>query len=381
MTDVAAPATTAGDATHQPAAAQLGAPAAAVPASPPIPWRAVVRWALVGTTILVLLVLVDLSRYGGNNPVSLIQPGTTGPSAELMARDFPDVELPSGTGLDGQQYYAIARHPMDLDAAARQLDNPRYRLQRPLLPWTAALLTAGSSGVTLIWAMFAITLATVVIGALATGALTTMWRGPAWLAAVFPLLPGAWWSLRVSVSDAMALGLALAAIALAARQRHVPAVALGALAVLAKEPAILIFVGWALHRRTRRDALLVVIPALAIIGWMGWLASQLPPDANRAQDLGPPFVGLAHAVTDVWSKGHQLVGMACTVGGLAAGALALALRRLRHPLGWAIAVQLGFLLLMGVNPTSVNFGATRMAMPIMALAAIALATPRATVEG
>jgi hypothetical protein len=140
---------------------------------------------------------------------------------------------------------------------------------------------------------------------------------------------------------------------------------------------VLVLAGWALHRRTRRDALLVVAPVVAVVGWMVWLAIQLPPDADRAQDLGLPFVGLVSAFTDVWSEGDQLVGMAATLGGLAVGAWTLVRRGLGHPLGWAIALQLAFMSVMGVNPTSVNFGATRMAMPIMALAAIALATPDA----
>lgn len=342
------------------------------------PWRDIVQWALVGTLLLLVLVMVDVSRHGGGNPVSLIQPGTDGPSAALIAQDFPDIEAPAGVGLDGQQYYAIARHPADPEAAAEHLDWPRYRLQRPLLPWTARLLhPGGGGGVGLVWALFAAGLIGVVIGALATGALSTWWGGPPWLAALFPLLPGAWWSLRVTVSDAMALALAMAALALAARHRHAPAVAVAVLAVLAKEPTVLVFAGWALHRRTRRDALLLVVPGLVAAAWMAFLAGQLPPDPDRAQDLGLPFVGLVQAFTDVWSEGRELVGMAATLGGLALGGTALALRRLRHPLGWALAVQLAFMLVMGVNPTSVNFGATRTAMPAMLLALVALATPRA----
>jgi hypothetical protein len=119
------------------------------------------------------------------------------------------------------------------------------------------------------------------------------------------------------------------------------------------------------------------VPAVAIVAWMGWLALALPPDPDRAQDLGLPLVGLSEAVTDIWSDGRQLVGMACTLAGLALGGSALWRRGLRHPLGWAIAIQLGFLAIMGVNPISVNFGATRMAMPVMMVAVIALATPRA----
>ncbi|WP_421120344.1 hypothetical protein ACE2AJ_03225 [Aquihabitans daechungensis] len=342
-----------------------------------LPWRDIVRWSLLGLVGLLLLVMVDVSRHGGGNPVSLIQPGTEGPSTVAVAHDFPEIEQPVADGLDGQQYYAIARDPLHLEETADQLDNPRYRLQRPLLPWTAWLLQPTGGGLGLVYALFFVGMAAIFCGALASGALATMWRGPPWVAAVFPLLPGAYWSLRVTVSDAMALGLALAAIALAARSRHGAAVAVGVLAVLAKEPAILVLLGWALHRRTKRDALLVVVPGMVIVAWMAWLGLQLPPDTARPSDLGLPFAGLAGAWSDVWSQGQELVGMACTLGGLAIGAAALALRRFRHPLGWAIALQLAFLLVMGTNPTAVNFGATRMALPLMMLSVIALATPRA----
>lgn len=361
-------------------ASAAGAPdadAAAPGGRAALPWRDIVRWSLLGMVGLFLLVMVDVSRYGGGNPVSLIQPGLDGPSSEVVAVDFPEIEQPDGDGLDGQQYYAIARDPLHLDQTADQLDNPRYRLQRPLLPWTAWLLQPTGGGLGLVYALFLVGLVAVFAGALASGALSTMWRGPPWIAAVFPLLPGAYWSLRVTVSDAMALGLALAAIALAARSRHGAAIAVGVLAVLAKEPAILLLLGWALHRRTKRDALLLVVPAAVIVVWMGWLGIVLPPDTARPSDLGLPFAGLASAWSDVWSQGRELVGMACTVGGLILGAAALGLRRFRHPLGWAIAVQLGFLLIMGTNPTAANFGATRMAMPVMMLSVIALATPRA----
>jgi hypothetical protein len=347
------------------------------PATCAIPWEDIVRWAVLGLLLLAAWVAVDVARFGASNPVSLIQPGVMGPSTEAVAADFPEIEQPASTGLDGQQYYAIARDPLHLDETAEQLDNPRYRFQRPLLPWAAWAVQPMGGGVGLVWALAGFGALAILAGAIASGVLSTIWRGPPWVAAVLPLLPGAWWSLRVTVSDAMALSLALVAIALAARHRHAPAVAVAVLAVLAKEPAVLVLAGWALHRRTRRDALLVAVPVVAIVAWMGWLAFQLPPDPARAQDLGLPFAGLVEAVTDIWSDGRQLVGMACTLAGLALGAVALGLRRLRHPLGWAIVLQLAFLAVMGVNPISVNFGATRMAMPVMMLAVIALATPRA----
>ena len=154
----------------------------------------------------------------------------------------------------------------------------------------------------------------VLIGALATGALSMTLGGPAWVALAFPLLPGVYWSLRVTVADALALGFVLAALALAARSRHGWAIAVGCLAVLAKEPVILILLGWSIARQTRRDWLMTVIPGLVIALWMVWLRIQLPADPPRAtQDIGLPFVGLYDAWTQIWSQGQEWVGMACTI--------------------------------------------------------------------
>jgi len=352
---------------------------AATPVS--LPWRAIVRAALLGTLLLVLLVAMDVSRHGGNNPVSLIQPGTSGPSTHVIAHDFPSVVQPDGLGLDGQLYYSIARDPLHLDHAAQDLDAPRYRLQRPLLPWLAWALHPSGGGTGLIYALLLVGLVGVFVGALATGALSTALGGPAWLAVIFALLPGAYWSVRVSVSDALALALVLAALAFAARERHLPAIGFGILAVLAKEPAILVLAGWALHRRTKRDLALLLVPAAVAVGWMGWLHLQLPTDPDRPTDLGLPFVGLVQAWREQWSHGQELVGMACTTVGLALGVAALAARRLRHPLGWAIAGQVAFMLCMGMNPTAMNFGATRMAMTVTVLAVIALFTPHPALAG
>src|SRR5699024_4294860 len=136
--------------------------------------------------------------------------------------------------------YAIARDPLHVDETADHLDGPRYRLQRPLLPWLAWALHPTGGGLPLVYALVTVGLLGVALGAVATGALSQLLRGPAWLGVLFPLLPRTYWSLRVTVSDALALALALAALACSARDRSVAAVALGVLAVLAKEPVVLV---------------------------------------------------------------------------------------------------------------------------------------------
>ncbi|MGN6693606.1 MAG: hypothetical protein ACTHN0_05465 [Aquihabitans sp.] len=359
--------------------AETGAPRrgtdAPAPGRAPIAWGEVARWAAMGLLLLVALTAVDVHQRGADNPLALIQPGQEGPSPELFARDFPDDELPNDVGLDGQQYYAIARNPLHLDETASNLDFPRYRYQRPLLPFTAWLLHPSGGGTPLVLALVAVSFAGIAILALASGGLSMALRGPPWVAGLVPLLPGAYWSLRVTVSDGLALGLALAAIVLSARDRRVWAVVVGCLAVLAKEPVILILLGWSISRRTRRDALLTAVPAAVIVAWMACLRLLLPADVDRPQDIGLPLAGLVRAWRDVWAPGRERLAMACIVTGLGLAVAALVLRGLRHPLGWPIAVQLAFLVVMGHNPLGTNFGGTRMALPIAVLSILALATP------
>ena len=358
------------------AAAPDADPGAAAPTGrAAIAWGEVARWAAIGLLVLVALVAVDVHLRGADDPVSLIQPGTKGPSTALFEQDFPDLDQPNDKGLDGQQYYAIARDPLHLDQTAQHLDHPRYRFQRPLLPVTAWALHPTGGGLPLVGALVFVSFLGIAVLAMAAGGLSMALRGPPWVAAIVPLLPGSFWSLRVTVSDAMAVGLALAAILLSARDRRAWAVVVGVLAVLAKEPAILILLGWSISRRTRRDALLTVIPGVVVVGWMAWLNTQLPPDLPRSKDIGPPFEGFVKAWTEIWSRGDDRLAMICIVTGLGLAVAALALRGLRHPLGWPIVIQLGFLVVMGMNPLGTDFGGTRMALPIAVLSILALATP------
>ncbi len=313
----------------------VAAMGAAVPtphAERTVPWSELVRWAVIGLLVLLALVLIDVHRFGGNNPISMVQPGTAGSATQLFTEDFPALEQPDSKGLDGQQYYAMARDPFHLSQTGSHLDHPRYRLQRPLLSWAAWALHPSGGGIGLVYALIAVTTLGILAGAIATGYLSWCLRGPVWLASLFPILPGAWWSLRVTVSDAMALGLALGAIALASRSRYRWAVAVGVLAVLAKEPVILVLGGWWLAHRDRRNFAVLTVPALVAAAWMGYLHLALPPDLPRSQNIALPFTGLIGSWNQVWSGGREYVGMACTLGGFAIGGLALAVRRLRHPL-------------------------------------------------
>lgn len=321
---------------------------------------------------ITLWVLFDVDR-SGRNVLNLIQPGADGPSAAVIHSDFPEVTLPPGLGLDGQQFYAIARNPWHPTEVAPYLDRPRYRLQRPLLSWLAWTIQPTGGGYGLARAFVLVGVLAIFGGCVATGALAVQLRGPPWLAAAFAVTPGAWFSLRASVADALALALAIGALAFAQRGRSRAALACGIAAVLAKEVIIVVLIGWALWRRTRNAVLLAVVPAIVAAAW--WVALRVMiPGSEQIGELVGPFIGWRDAWVDRWSHGQQLVGMAAAIGSVLVGIAALARRRLAHPLSWAIIGSLLLAVLDNGDVIGNNYGSTRALMPILVLGVIAFAS-------
>jgi hypothetical protein len=345
------------------------------------PWSRLLHLAALGALTMTLIVLWDVGRTG-THPANLIQPGAQGPAAELVLQDFPDIELADGLGLDGQQYYAMARAGLDLDAAAPSLDRPIYRWQRPLFPWLARVVhPGGSGGAGLVAALFVVGIAALFLGGIAAGAFSTALGGGPWPAAVLPLLPGAWMSLRVTMADALGLALVLVALALSLRRRPALAVAAGCLAVLSRETAIVVLVGWAIAHRSRATALLAAVPLVVAAGWAVWLRVALPSDRpEKVDELGLPFVGLVGAIRTHWLAGTNRLGMLSTALALALAIEALRRADRRHPLVPALWCNLAFTSLMNSNVIGLDFGATRSMFPLTACALVTLATRHARVE-
>ncbi len=343
---------------------------------PTLPWRSLAILSLLGTVAVVALAMRDLTEYGGRNPVSLIQPGTAGPSRAVVEHDFPGVVLPHGFGHDGQQFYAIARAPMHLSSVAPQLDRPRYRLQRPLLPWLAWALHPGGGGPGLIWAMFAINVGALFVAGLAGGALAVSWRGPRWIAALVPLLPVGYVSLRISVADALALALVLCALLLDVRGRTTLALLAASAAVLSKESILIVMLGWALTRRSRSATTIAAAGGAVVAGW--WLVLHVMVDAGTSSviEFGAPFGGLVDSAQRWWT-GDQLWAAAAVVGAVAAGVIALLLRR-RHPLTGVIGLSMLFLVPLNFSVLGLDLNGTRVIGPLAAAALLALATPAAS---
>lgn len=340
----------------------------------PIAWREVTRWALVGAALVALAALLQV-QYDGGNPVSLVQPGARGPSVAVFEADFPELDLPDSVGLDGQQFYAIARDPVHLDETSEHLDRPRYRLQRPLLSWLAWAVNPWGPGLPLVAALFVVGVLAAFLLGIAAGGLSMHLGGPAWVAAAVTILPGTYWSLRVTVADALAVGLALSALLLHWRLRQRWALIAGAAALLARETSVLVLGAEWLRQRDRRSFALVAVPVAVVAAWWLWLRLALPGSESNATELERPFAGIVGAVR-LWLEPDELQGMFATVLGLSLAAFALWRRGVRHPLGVAIAVQLAAAVFYDQNVLGNDFGGTRSMLAVTALSIICLATPQ-----
>jgi hypothetical protein len=342
----------------------------------PVPWRVIVRLAALGTIVMIVIVVWQAGGVGAN-PLTYVQPGIEGPSAALFRQDFPESELPAGLGLDGQQFYAMARSPLHLDDAAAHLDRPEYRWRRPLYAWTAAALHPTGGGLGLVYALILVNVAALVGGGVAAGALSMSLGGRPWPALVFPLLPGCYMSLRVSVADAMAVALALGALALLAHRRVAPAMVLGVAAALTKETMVLLLIGWAISNRARQSWLPAATATVTVAAWTVWLRLTLPASVGGGvTELVAPFTGFPRAAGH-WIDGSDRLGMVASISALALSAVAIVRGGRRHPLTAVLLANLALVTVLRWNVVALDFGGTRSTLPLAVTAAVVLATPRA----
>jgi hypothetical protein len=330
-------------------------------------------WGGAATLVAFALLLLDV-RASGDGILAPIRAGSRGPAASVVAHDFPTVAAPDETGFDGQQFYAIARDPFHPDTVAHGLDSPRYRYQRPLYPMLAWLLHPSGGGPGLVWALIAISLLGVFVGALAIGAVSDTLGGPPWLPLIYPVLPGALWAVTSSEADTLAVSLSLVAVAATLRRRPGLAWLAAVAAVLTKETAILVPVALLLSRRRRADLPLVVLPALALGAWLLVVHLWVPGGGLSPERLGLPLTGVIAAARTRWLHGTELTGMASVVSGCVVGAFALARRRGPSELRWVVGGQLALVAVCSRAVLGDDFGGTRVSLMLTATAVALLLT-------
>ena len=277
-------------------------------------------WVLAAGLLAVAVVVGVVVQH--DSVTGLIGVGPASPAYPVVHHDLPDAVEFTGTGLDGALFYAIARSPFDVHRAARSLDYPTYRLRRILYP-ALGWAIAPSGGAPLIWALAGISIAGVVLGA---WALSRFPGAPPWLPLAMVINPGVILALSLTLSDALATGLVLAAFAAMFRRRTAVAVALLVLACLTRETsyvAALSLAFWPGLTRPRRAAL-AVVPAVPLGLWSLFVAHTLGEpllQQNGGGTFSLPLVGWARSGA---GAADVLVGL------LAVGLIGAALTRWRR---------------------------------------------------
>jgi len=341
--------------------------------------RRIAVLALLAAYVVSALVAVDVGRNRDGDPVvDLLLPGAESPAAGVLADDFGAHALGPGVGHDGQFFYAVARQPMHPRAAAEDLDRPRYRLQRPLFPVLGWALHPWGGGRGLVVALLVVNVTALVAVGVLAGRLSVRLGGSPWPAAI-ALAPGAFFAMRLTTADLVALALMLLAILLAIQRRTAGAAGAGALTVLAREVSLAPLLGLAVAKRgpaSRAPAL-----AGAVVGGLWWLVlrATVPARGDQIIELGPPLRGLRDA-TELWLQGEDVVAGAWVWGCLLLGIACCVRTRMRHVLAWPLAAQIVLTTLLSVDVVQPVANATRVTLPLWALAVIMAATPDRTVD-
>lgn len=333
--------------------------------------RPTLAWAAAGTVLALGLLLLDVWA-SGDGILRPIHPGATGPSAAVVARDFPGEPIPAHVGLDGQQFYAIARDPFHPKAVAQDLSAPRYRYQRILYPLAAWVLHPAGGGRGLVCALVAVGLIGVFVGGVAVGSLSERLHGPPWVAMLYPLLPGAVWSLTTSVADALAVSLSLVTVVALLRGNHRVAWCAAVAAALTKETTVLVPLALVLGRRRKDDLPVLVLPLLAVGAWFLIVRVWVPGGGGVPEHPVVPFTGLVEAFRTRWSQGKELVGMESTLSAFVVGIFVLLRGQGSRELRWVIGVQIAFLTVCSADVLGNDFGSTRSTLVLLAASMVVL---------
>ena len=247
------------------------------------------RWLLRAAALAALVLFVALiARFW--HPVygftALIQLDAPNDDLKIAAfRTFPVYVHRDNGGYDGLYYAQIAHDPTLRDPELpRAMDNFAYRARRILPPALAWLLGAGQPA----WIIHTYPL----LNLLAWFALAALlWqllavsdtRGwIAWAGVLFSA--GALASVRLALTDLIALTILAAALFAVERSRRHSATALLAAAALARETSLLAFAGLAARPFfSLRSVLRAFVVALPLAAWLGYLRWRVgPADAGWA---------------------------------------------------------------------------------------------------
>ena len=239
-----------------------------------------------------LIVFVTLRAFDFN-PSGPIRIGDLLPAQRFWT---PETRVDPGVGYDGQWFFYIAHDPLLRTPDPESfLDAPAYRYARILYPTLAWVLALGQPAA-LPWSLLAVNLLAVLGGAVACYDLVRQLGGSRWLVLAYAFSPPVLIGVTAMLAEPTSFALVTAGLALALRNRHRTAGVVLALAVLAREPSLLVPLGLGLYALARWDwkrGAAYLLPLAVPIGWHVWIWAKLGafPSAQSPTNFGVPFGG------------------------------------------------------------------------------------------
>jgi hypothetical protein len=344
-----------------------------------VDWRRCVRIGLIGAAAA--FVLVVLAIMSSPEP----PPGST-------EGGYTTIYTPPRSGFevllnhaDGQAYATLAQDPSLArpEAFIPGAGGAPTFAGRPVLPYLLWALSLGQPDL--------LPMAFIVVEALAGGVLAfgaaavfhaTGRPNLDRLALATLAFPGAITSIAWLGQDALALGLALAALVLwaGARPRSVLAAGLFLVAGLTREtmlvlPAVILLYGW-FTRGWRRIDLLLAAPFAAYIGWGLLVAERMGASTDQGvrRNLDLPFVGIARSIGGWDALGLVLVLLQL---GLIGWSLAKPVSRM---IWWAVLTY-ALAMTLTARPVWADWQAgVRVILPVLVLALVNLQIPKRPAE-
>jgi len=225
------------------------------------------------TAVLYGIVVSARLAYGQWDPTYFIVAGRL---LYDQSRSPQHVIVLSRDGYDGQYCYGLALDPLtkERERYGITVDNISYRGQRILYPVLAHLLGLGRIG-WVPWSLIVVNYLAVCWLAFSAARLAELFALPAIYGLAIPFLPGVIMGLARDLSDPLALSLMVFSLLLLHSRRIIPAAAVMALAVLARETVVLLAGALFIHsvwlswqkRSTWSQSSLFAIPLATYAAW------------------------------------------------------------------------------------------------------------------
>jgi hypothetical protein len=293
--------------------------------------------------VLAFLVIAALLIRDGGDASKIVHAGPPWTSAAHAPSSL--TVRPADQAYDGQFFYRLGVAPFSTarEVAGVTFDLPALRNARWLTGALAWVLSAGQRDA-VPWALLAINLlAAIGVGAAAGALARNSGRHAAW-GLLVALYPGYAFTLTLDTSELLAGALVLAGLYAGRRGRWLPAAALFALAVLARDTAVaipagvaagaLIQLAWRRQTSWRAGLGAFTAGAIGVIVFGAWQVvqrvrfSEWPFVQSRKNNLAGPFTGLFHELgNDIPPHGgaaaFRLVSILVLVGVIVLAACAL----------------------------------------------------------